>query len=135
MEKWSVVPKKSVNGITFFSPRAVVRKLINLPYEEYLTSQFEENTMDVYENFHIMYDKNNRFNSILFFGDCEVLIDGNVVYPSSAKTTFGLLGDFEFDGYNYVEKKMSIGIILAEDELSIESIFFGCENYFSYLTS
>lgn len=129
MKKWVVYPLKNLNEIKFAMKRDEVREIINCPYREIRKSMFSENTMDVYKGYHISYDENDCLESVEFFSDVEIYVNGRLVFPGSIKTALSIFDDLFFDGYGYISRSYSVGIGISDDN-DIESILFGNMNYY-----
>ena len=129
--KFDVKTKKSVNGADFGCDRETTRKVFGKKYVEIRKNEFSENTMDVYDSFHVFFTKDNRFEAIEIFGDIKVTVNGERIFPGSVDKAINVLPKLTRDDYGLIDKANSIGITLSQDdENEIEAILFGCEGYY-----
>lgn len=133
MKKLVVDPTNSVNGVPFGADREAVRKEFGKKYKEIKKTIFSENTLDAYEDFHIYYTVDNRFDAIEVFGKVKVFMDGNAVFPGDVSDVTDCYKSFKKDGDGIISKDMSIGITVdQDDDKIITGILFGREGYYNY---
>lgn len=128
MDKISIEPTKSVNGIKFYTGREKVRADLNTAYTEFKKSKFSKNTTDDYKLFHIFYDNDNNFQAIEFFADVRVIVGDIDIFSLKATDLHLLSMDFIEEYGSYVSKENSIGITFENGKIA--SILFGCSNYY-----
>lgn len=126
-----IEPSKSVNGIPFGAGRDLIRRGFGRAYTEMKKNLFSKNTMDAYENFHIYYTEDNKFDAIEIFGSIKVLIGSTVVFPGTVDKIISLLESPERNEESIISRTMSIGVTVDLDEGNkIAGILFGSEGYF-----
>lgn len=131
MKKWTIIPTNSINGIPFLASREEVRDSLGMAYHEIKKSPMAQNTMDVYDGFHVFYDINNQFCAIEFFGDLKLSVGGKTVFPGTISKAKKVIPDLEYDGYGYTSTSQSVGITVNPDnENQIDGILFGCLSYY-----
>ena len=130
MEKWKIIPTVSVNGIAFGESRDVVREIIGHAFQEFKKTPIAKNTTDAYADYHVYYDDQNRFEAIEFFGDVKVYVGRCVVFPGKIGKAQKIFADLVDDGYGYTSQDASVGITLADDNVTIDGILFGCKDYY-----
>ena len=128
MKNFDVVPGKTVNNISFGTSRDAVRKVFGKNFLEIKKNIFSNNTMDVYDDFHIYYDEDDTFEAIEIFGKNTVEIEGVKIFPGNIETIKQLITDLKADEYGYLSQKKSVGITTEDDE--IKSILFGERGYY-----
>ena len=128
MKDFDVVLGKEVNSVPFGTERNAVRKVFGKKFKEIKKNIFSKNTMDVYDDFHIYYTKDDAFEAIEIFGRANVNIQGVRVFPGSIGAIKQLVTDLEDEGDGYLSRKKSVGITMEGDE--IQSILFGEPGYY-----
>ena len=128
MKSFDVVLGERVNNVSFGTDRDTVRKVFGKKFKEIKKNIFSKNTMDVYDDFHIYYTKDDAFEAIEIFGKTTVKIEGVKVFPGSVETIKQLITDLKNDGDGYLSRKKSVGITTEGDE--IMSILFGEQGYY-----
>ncbi len=130
-EIWNVDLTKSVNGIDFGLSRKEVRKRLNREYKEFKKGLFSKSITDDYIDFHVFYDKSDRFIAIEVFSNVSVLVNDRHIFPGGIDQAIAILPDLKKDGEGYISYKNSVGIYAPEE--TIESILFGKENYYQHI--
>lgn len=132
MKKIEVNVLKDVKGVPFGAERETVRKVFGKNYKEMKKSIFSKNTMDAYDDFHIYYTKDNKFDAIEIFGEIEIRMEGTVIYPGKVSDIEGLLTLPKKNSDGIISESMSVGITVDQENTNkIEAILFGSEGYFS----
>ncbi len=126
---WNVLPNVSVNGIAFGTDRSSVRKLLGKPKRVIKKTPDAANTTDVYEDFHVYYSAEDKFEAIeLFGGSIIVNINSQPLFPGTLSAAYKMLPDLvEYFGI-YMSKSASVGICSEGD--TIDSILIGRKNYY-----
>lgn len=131
MKRIEVNVLKDVNSVPFGAERAAVRKVFGKKYKEMKKSVFSKNTMDAYDDFHIYYTEDNKFDAIEIFGKTEIKMNGTVVYPGKVSDIEGLLVLPKKNGDGIISESISVGITVDQENADkIEAILFGSEGYF-----
>lgn len=131
MKKIEVIPNTSVGKVAFGCDREIVRSVFGKKYKEIKKNSLSKNTMDVYDDFHLFYSKDNEFEAIELFGKIQVVIDGEIVYPGKIDRIKKLFPNISFDGYGWIDKSNSLSIVASQDDENvIGSILFGKTNYY-----
>lgn len=123
----TVIPTKSVNGITFGTDRETVRKTFG-EFSEFRKGPFSNNTTDNFKDFHIYYDEDNRFEAIEIFGS-EVVVDNKKIFPGKLSGFLSIFPNLtsEEKGY-WTDKTQSVG--LTAPNKKIEGVLFGKPGYY-----
>lgn len=129
--KLTIRPLEEINGVAFGTKRKQVRKIFGSKYKEIRKNIYSKNTMDAYKEFHIYYDDDDKFEAIELYGNVEVEVMGIQIYPGSKKNILELLDNVHIEENGVISKELSIGISLTEDEDTIDSILFGCKDYYT----
>ncbi len=132
MKKITVVPKKSVGDVLFGVERVSARKEFGKKYKEIKKNIFSKNTMDAYDDYHLYYSKDNTFEAFEVFGNVQILVDGNVVFPGTVNDIRKVFPGLKNDGDGMIDKKNAVAITVSQDDEGIvDSVLFGNEGYFS----
>ena len=129
MKKLIVVPTESVNEVCFGASREEVRKEFGKKYKEMKKTPLSKNTMDAYEDFHVFYSEDDKFEAIEIFGKVKVLVEDEKIFPGEKDAAMSLASDFMEDSESYISTSKSIGFSIDSKE-KIESILFGCKKYY-----
>lgn len=133
LTKWDAVPLKEVNGVKFGMARYDVRKILG-EYHEFKKSAESKSNTDDFKICHVYYSEDNKCEAIEVFDDCQVLIKGNVVFPTSIESAKKHIPDLESsDDAHYISKKMSIAIEMSDGKA--KGILFGKAGYFKNSTN
>lgn len=120
---------KSVNSVEFGSEREKVREFFG-EFNEFAKTDFNENTSDDFGFAHVFYDKHNCFEAIEIFGEAEVKINGQTVFPQNIQTAQKIIENLNADGNEYYTSvNKSVGIYAPDGQ--IESILFAGKNYYN----
>lgn len=131
MKKIVINVLKDVNGVPFGAEREAVRKEFGKKYKEMKKSIFSKNTMDAYDDFHIYYTGDNKFDAIEIFGKIEIKMNGMVVYPGKVSDIESLLAFPKKNSDGIISESMSVGITIDQGNADkIEAILYGSEGYF-----
>ena len=128
MVKWTAIPLKEINGVKFGMSRSEVRALFSGKYAEFKKSKFSQNTTDDFGICHVFYNKDDKCEAVEVFNDCEVSVNGNLLFPLDISSVKQQIDDLEEDSGSYISKKLSIGIYAPEGKP--ESILFGEPGYY-----
>lgn len=128
MLKWSATPLVEINGIKFGMSRSEVRTALGSKCREFKKSRFSKNTTDDFGICHVFYTPDNRCEAVEVFSECEVLVDGKVLFPLDISVVKKEIDDLEEDVGSYISKKLSIGIYAPDG--TPESILFGEAGYY-----
>lgn len=128
MVKWDAAPLKEINGVSFGMPRPQVRNALGGQYREFKKSKFSKNTTDDFGVCHVFYNQEDQCEAVEVFGECEVSVNGKVIFPLDIPSVKKLIPDLEEDLGSYISKKLSIGIYAPEGDP--ESILFGVAGYY-----
>ena len=131
VDKIVINPTVGVGKVMFGCTRDQTRKVFGKKYKEIKKSNFSENTMDAYDDYHVYFSKDNTFEAVEVFGNIEVVVEGKTIFPGKVdalKETFPRLVK---DDYGMIDYEKSVAIIFSEhDEKLIGSILFGRKGYF-----
>ena len=128
MERWELIPLKSIGKIEFGMDRDEVHRLLGDNYTEFKKSKFSKNTTDDYGKFHVFYTRNNKVDAVEFFEGIEIVLDGKVIFPIvSDKIESSILGIVR-EGDSFTHAKKAIGLEVEAGKA--ESILVGSEGYF-----
>lgn len=128
MFRWIATPLSEVNGVKFGMERAEVRKILGGKYTEFKKSKFSKTTTDDFGVCHVFYDLNDRCEAVEIFDECEISIEGKIVFPLDIEAVKDIISDLEEDAGSYISKSQSIGIYAPEGKA--ESILFGVPGYY-----
>ena len=129
MDRLNILPLGDVNGVKFGDSREDVRKAFG-EYTEFKKTPFSGNTTDDFGSFHVFYDSDDKFEAIEVFGEIKVAVDDIEVFPGTIENLLQSISGFvDEDGY-YTNYDLSIGITLTEEN-TIDSILFGCKDYYT----
>lgn len=127
MKTITAVPLYEVDGVKFGMKRGEVRNILGTA-KEFKKMKFSKTTIDDFGFCHVYYNINDECEAIEIFDECEVLINGNVVFPYEAGTLKSMINDIEEDESGFISKKQSIGVYAPDNKM--ESILFGCSGYY-----
>ena len=130
MDKWQVVPEKSIGKIEFGMNREEVRTLLGDKYEEFKKSEFSVNTTDDYGFLHVYYSEDNRVEAVEVFEDVELVYDDNTIFPIQVSKIKEVLPGITEDEWGFTDEKRSVGY--ETDEESATSILVGREGYYRF---
>lgn len=130
MLKWSATPLEGINGVKFGMPRSEVRKVLGGKYKEFRKSKFSKNTTDDFGICHVFYNPDNKCEAVEVFDECEILVNGEVIFPLDISSVKKRISDLKEDTGSYISKELSIGIYAPEGKP--ESILFGEAGYYEY---
>lgn len=131
MDKYVVVPNVSVNGVQFGCSRVQAREVFGDSFRVFKKTPLSQNTTDDYKEFHVFYTVDDKFEAIEFFGSVKVVLGRSTIFPGKVRKLQKLFPDLVDDGDGFTSVAFSVGVTVDEDDSSkIDSILFGCENYF-----
>ena len=128
MERWELIPLKSIGKVEFGMDRDEGRRLLGDNYTEFKKSKFSKNTADDYEKFHVFYTSNNKVDAVEFFEGIEIMLDGKVIFPITLDKIERSIPDIVREGDSFTNVKKSIGFEVESGKA--ESILVGSEGYF-----
>lgn len=128
MAKWTATPLVGINGVKFGMPRSEVRTVLGGKYKEFKKSKFSKNTTDDFGTCHVFYSPDDKCEAVEVFSECEVLVDGKLLFPLDIPSVKKQVDDLEEDTGSYISKKLSIGIYAPGG--TPESILFGEAGYY-----
>lgn len=128
MLKWTAIPLKEINGVKFGMSRSEVRTVLGGEYKEFKKSKYSKNTTDDFGVCHVFYTLDDKCEAVEVFGECEVSVNGQLLFPLDISLVKKLIEDLEEDFGSYISKKLSVGIYAPEGEP--ESILFGEAGYY-----
>lgn len=128
MVKWTATPLQEINGVKFGMPRSEVRAVLGGKYKEFKKSKFSKNTTDDFGYCHVFYTSDDKCEAVEVFSECEVSINGKLVFPLEISSLKEQIDDLEEDTGSYISKKLSIGIYAPDG--TPESILFGEAGYY-----
>ena len=128
MPKWSAAPLEEVNGIKFGMSRDEVRKAVGRAYKEFRKNKFSKTLTDDFGICHVFYNPDDKCEAVEVFGECEISVNGEVIFPLDIPSVKKQIPDLEEDMGSYISKKLSIGIYAPEG--TPESILFGEAGYY-----
>ena len=133
MQEIKVIPNISINGITFGCDRTELRKKFGDNFKEMKKNLFSKNSMDVYKDYHVFYSGSKTFEAIEIFGKINVKVGRKIVFPGKIKELMGVFPNLEKDGPDsYIDRTCSVALTVSTDDPDqIESILFGCRDYFA----
>lgn len=127
MDKVNAVPLKEVAGIKFGMKRSEVRKVWG-EANEFKKSKFSKTLTDDFGFCHVYYNSDDECEAIELFKEVQVMIGGQLVFPTTLDEARKILGRLmEADG-SYISEKASVGIYAPGG--SMESILFGIAGYY-----
>lgn len=121
-------PLTSVGPIKLGSTREAVREAAGPEFEEFRKSPSSDNTTDDYGSFHVYYDENDACVAVEVFPETEVLVDGEVVFPTTLDRAMVAIPSLERDDDGLISTEQSIGVYAPYGEM--ESILFGVRGYY-----
>ena len=128
MLRLTVNPLTSVGPIKLGSTREAVREAAGPEFEEFRKSPSSDNTTDDYGSFHVYYDENDACVAVEVFPETEVLVDGEVVFPTTLDRAMVAIPSLERDDDGLISTEQSIGVYAPYGEM--ESILFGVRGYY-----
>ena len=128
MVKWIATPLVVINWVKFGMPRSEVRTVLGGKYKEFKKSKFSKNTTDDFGICHVLYNKDDKCEAVEVFRECEVSVNGKLVFPLDISSVKKQVNDLEEDTGSYISKKLSIGIYAPGG--TPESILFGEVGYY-----
>lgn len=140
-EKWTntkeikVMPLNNVNNIKYGINRNELWNKVGKPLKSFRKTNLSKVDTDDYKNFHVYYDSNYNFEAIEIFGDDIDIYFNNVKLPKKYSEILNyfknIYDDIEEDENGFVSKKGSIGVYVENDDDKIDSILFGCKDYYN----
>ena len=130
MDKWQVVPEKSIGKIEFGMNREDVRALLGDKFEEFKKSELSVNTTDDYGFLHVYYTEDNRVEAVEVFEAIELEYEDNIIFPIQASRIKEVLSGITEDEWGFTDEKRYIGYEM--DEENATSILVGCEGYYRF---
>lgn len=131
MPIYKIIPTVSFEGIPFGMEKIGVRKRIaknlNLSHFEFQKGK-DDNNVDAYDDFHVFYDDDDKFEAIEFFGKASVILEGEKVYPGDVVRLQNIISDLSEIMGSWLSVEQSIGVYAPQG--TIESILFGKANYY-----
>lgn len=121
-------PLASVGPIKLGATREAVREAAGPEFEEFRKSPSSENTTDDYGSFHVYYDENDTCVAVEVFPEIEVVVDGEVIFPTTLEKAAAAIPSLECDDDGLLSAEKSIGIYAPYGEM--ESILFGVRGYY-----
>lgn len=128
MRQLTANPLTSVGPIKLGAAREAVRAAAGPEFEEFRKSPSSENTTDDYGSFHVYYDESDTCVAVEVFPEIEVLVDGEVVFPTTLDKAAAAIPSLERDDDGLLSTEMSIGVYAPYGEM--ESILFGVRGYY-----
>ncbi|HJB48330.1 MAG TPA: hypothetical protein IAA40_02890 [Candidatus Olsenella excrementigallinarum] len=128
MISWKSIPLRQVGPIKLGAAREAVRAAAGPGFEEFRKSPSSENTTDDYGSFHIYYDESDTCVAVEVFPEIEVLVDGEVVFPTTLDKAAAVIPSLERDDDGLLSTEKSIGVYAPYGEM--ESILFGVRGYY-----
>ena len=128
MLNWEAKPLAEVNGIKFGMSREDVRKVLGGTYRTFKKSKFSKTMTDDFGICHVFYNTEDKCKAVEIFGECQVSIDGKVVFPLDVQAVKEIIPDLEEDTGSYISRKLSIGIYAPS--ATAESILFSHSGYY-----
>lgn len=130
MIKWIAIPEKEINGVKFGMTRSEVRKVLGIKFREFKKNKFSKNTTDDFGICHVFYDINDQCCAVEVFAECQIFINGNLVFPLDIDSIKKQISDLESeDDGSYISRKYSIGIFAPDG--NPETILFGKPGYYN----
>lgn len=127
MKTINVIPLQEVSGVSFGMKRNDVRSIFG-EAKEFKKTKNSKNTADDLGFCHVYYDSNNECEAIELFDNVEILINGLSISKYDINSIKSILPDAKRDDCGLISKSQSIGVFAPNNQ--IESILFGCKNYF-----
>ena len=128
MRQLTANPLTSVGPIRLGAAREAVRAAAGSEFEEFRKSPSSENTTDDYGSFHVYYDESDTCVAVEVFPEIEVLVDGEVVFPTTLDKAAAVIPSLERDDDGLLSTEKSIGVYAPYGEM--ESILFGVRGYY-----
>lgn len=116
------------DNVKFGMNRLEVRKLLGEPVREFKKSKFSKVTTDDYSEYHIFYDKDNKFEAVEFFEGAEIKVDDKIIFPISLNILKEMHYNLISDGDGFISTKFSIGVYAPNK--NPESILFAKRDYY-----
>ncbi len=121
-------PLTSVGPIKLGADREAVREAAGPEFEEFRKSPSSDNTTDDYGSFHVYYDENDTCVAVEVFPEIEVVVDGEVVFPTTLDKAAAVIPSLARDDDGLISTEQSIGVYAPYGEM--ESILFGVRGYY-----
>lgn len=128
MHRLTANPLTSVGPIKLGATREVVRAAAGPGFEEFRKSPSSDNTTDDYGSFHVYYDESNTCVAVEVFPEIEVVVDGEVVFPTTLDKAAAVIPSLARDDDGLISTEHSIGVYAPYGEM--ESILFGVRGYY-----
>ena len=128
MNLWTANPLTNVGPIKLGATREAVREAAGPEFEESRKSPSSENTTHDHGSFHVYYDQNDTCVAVEVFPEIEVVVDGEVVFPTTPEKAAAAIPSLERDDDGLISTEKSIGIYAPYDEM--ESILLGVRGYY-----
>lgn len=128
MHQLTANPLTNVGPIKLGAAREAVRAAAGPGFEEFRKSPSSENTTDDYGSFHVYYDESDTCVAVEVFPEIEVLVDGEVVFPTTLDKAAAVIPSLERDDDGLLSTEKSIGVYAPYGEM--ESILFGVRGYY-----
>ena len=131
MDKIVVIPLCQVGSVPFQSNREIVRKAFG-QYREFRKNPFSKNTADDFGFCHVYYDANDNCDAFEFFSECEIEVNGEIVFPGRLDSIKSVMGRYVIMGDSYISIEKSIGITVLNGKT--ECVLFGKKGYYKYIS-
>ena len=128
MRQLTANPLTNVGPIKLGAAREAVRAAAGPGFEEFRKSPSSENTTDDYGSFHVYYDESDTCVAMEVFPEIEVLVDGEVVFPTTLDKAAAVIPSLERDDDGLLSTAKSIGVYAPYGEM--ESILFAVRGYY-----
>jgi hypothetical protein len=127
MDKIKVIPLKEFANVKFGMKREEVRKELG-DAKEFKKTKYSKVFTDDFGFCHVYYDEKDTCEAVEFFGDVEVFVNGEKVFPGSINDCKAVFTDLFQDGDDYTSTEYSVGIYAPNNKM--ESILFGVSGYY-----
>lgn len=127
MKTIKVIPLQEVNGVTFGMKRSDVRNIFG-EATEFKKSKFSQTSADDFGFCHVYYNAENKCEAIELFDNVDVIVNGQLIPRCDIDSVKCMFPDAEEDDFGVICKSLSIGVYAPNNK--IESILFGCKDYF-----
>ena len=128
MHQLTANPLTSVGPIKLGATREAVREAAGPEFEEFRKSPSSDNTTDDYGSFDVYYDESNTCVAVEVFPEIEVLVDGEVVFPTTLDKAAAVIPSLARDDDGLISTEQSIGVYAPYGEM--ESILFGVRGHY-----